>query len=463
MDSTIIAAPSSTKNKEKQRDPDAHQVKKGNAWHFGYKAHIGVDRDSGLVHTVKTTAANVHDVTVTSELLTGEEKTVNGDSGYLGADKRPEAILRNKQGKKIQYQINLRPSQIRTLSESDQNAAKKSEHKKSSVRAKVEHVFGVIKGLFRYRKTRYRGLQKQAAKLNMMFALANLIAAVLVLAMVLAHYLTKRIIEPIEKMAEDLDNIENYVPYPELSPFAHAVQTAQEQKKANEEQRREFTANVSHELKTPLTSIMGYSEMIETGLVKEEDVKIFAAKIHTEAERQLHLIGDIIQLSELDVEQSKENFVSVDLYTLAESVIEYLSFAAQKYQVSLSADGEHLLVLGNKNLLEELVYNLCDNAIRYNKPGGWVKISIYKHGERTALAVSDDGIGISPQDQARIFERFYRVDKSRSRDTGGTGLGLAIVKHIALQHEAQIFVKSLPDMGTTIEVIFKAEEEENEE
>ena len=283
------------------------------------------------------------------------------------------------------------------------------------------------------------------------------------LAMVLAHYLTKRIIEPIEKMAEDLDNIENYVPYPELSPFAHAVQTAQEQKKANEEQRREFTANVSHELKTPLTSIMGYSEMIETGLVKEEDVKIFAAKIHTEAERQLHLIGDIIQLSELDVEQSKENFVSVDLYTLAESVIEYLSFAAQKYQVSLSADGEHLLVLGNKNLLEELVYNLCDNAIRYNKPGGWVKISIYKHGERTALAVSDDGIGISPQDQARIFERFYRVDKSRSRDTGGTGLGLAIVKHIALQHEAQIFVKSLPDMGTTIEVIFKAEEEENEE
>lgn len=292
---------------------------------------------------------------------------------------------------------------------------------------------------------------------------AFLIAAVLVLAMVLAHYLTKRIIEPIEKMAEDLDNIENYVPYPELSPFAHAVQTAQEQKKANEEQRREFTANVSHELKTPLTSIMGYSEMIETGLVKEEDVKIFAAKIHTEAERQLHLIGDIIQLSELDVEQSKENFVSVDLYTLAESVIEYLSFAAQKYQVSLSADGEHLQVLGNKNLLEELVYNLCDNAIRYNKPGGWVKISIYKHGERTALAVSDDGIGISPQDQARIFERFYRVDKSRSRDTGGTGLGLAIVKHIALQHEAQIFVKSLPDMGTTIEVIFKAEEEENEE
>lgn len=275
------------------------------------------------------------------------------------------------------------------------------------------------------------------------------------LAMVLAHYLTKRIIEPIEKMAEDLDNIENYVPYPELAPFAHAVQTAQEQKKANEEQRREFTANVSHELKTPLTSIMGYSEMIETGLVKEEDVKIFAAKIHTEAERQLHLIGDIIQLSELDVEQSKENFVSVDLYTLAESVIEYLSFAAQKYQVSLSADGEHLQVLGNKNLLEELVYNLCDNAIRYNKPGGWVKISIYKHGERTALAVSDDGIGISPQDQARIFERFYRVDKSRSRDTGGTGLGLAIVKHIALQHEAQIFVKSLPDMGRRLRLFLK--------
>jgi len=177
VDSTIISAPSSTKNKEKKRDPDAHQTKKGNTWHFGYKAHIGVDRDSGLVHTVKATAANVHDVSMTSELLTGEEETVNGDSGYLGAEKREDAIVRNSKGKKIRYQINQRPSQIKKLSKSGQYKAKKREHTKSSIRAKVEHVFGVVKGLLKFRKTRYRGLQKQTAKFNIMFALANLILA----------------------------------------------------------------------------------------------------------------------------------------------------------------------------------------------------------------------------------------------------------------------------------------------
>ena len=177
VDSTFIDAPSSTKNKEKQRDPDAHQAKKGNTWHFGYKAHIGVDKDSGLVHHLKVTVANVHDVTEMPELLTSEEETVYGDSGYLAADKRENAITRNKQSKKIKYIINRRPTQIKKLSPSGQRYAKKAEHTKSSVRAKVEHVFGVVKGLFRYRKTRYRGLRKQTAKLHMMFALANLYLA----------------------------------------------------------------------------------------------------------------------------------------------------------------------------------------------------------------------------------------------------------------------------------------------
>ncbi len=177
MDSTIIAAPSSTKNRNKQPDPDAHQVKKGNSWHFGYKAHIGADKDSGLVHTIKVTSANIHDVTVASELLTGSEKSVYGDSGYLGAEKREDAIVRNNRNKKIKYLINHRPSQLRNLSENELYAAKKAEHKKSSVRAKVEHVFGIVKGLLRYRKTKYKGLRKQTAKLNIMFALANLILA----------------------------------------------------------------------------------------------------------------------------------------------------------------------------------------------------------------------------------------------------------------------------------------------
>lgn len=177
VDSTLIAAPSSTKNKDKKRDPDAHSVKKGTQWHFGYKAHIGVDEESGIVHHIKVTSANVHDVTVVPDLLYGEEERVHGDSGYTGAEKREEAIKRNKDGKKIKYKINRKPSTIKKLSKSGKYAAKKREKEKSSVRAKVEHVFAVVKKLFGYRKTRYRGLLKQTAKLNMMFALANLYLA----------------------------------------------------------------------------------------------------------------------------------------------------------------------------------------------------------------------------------------------------------------------------------------------
>ena len=177
VDSTIIEAPSSTKNAEKKSDPDAHSVKKGNAWHFGYKAHIGVDKDSGIVHDVKVTGANVHDVTVMPDLLTGEEEEVYGDSGHLGAEKREDAIRKNKQGKKIKYKTNRRPSQSKNNSARSKGQIKRREHEKSSVRAKVEHVFGVVKGLFGYRKTRYRGLRKQTAKLNMLFALANLYLA----------------------------------------------------------------------------------------------------------------------------------------------------------------------------------------------------------------------------------------------------------------------------------------------
>ena len=177
VDSTFIEAPSSTKNKEKKRDPEAHSTKKGNTWHFGYKMHIGVDRDSGLVHHVKTTSANEHDVTATSELMHGEEETLHGDSGYIGANKRPEAIKKNKNGKKIKYIINRKQSSINKLSKSGQYSAKKREHEKSSVRCKVEHVFAVVKRLFGYRKTRYRGLRKQMLKSYIMFALANLYLA----------------------------------------------------------------------------------------------------------------------------------------------------------------------------------------------------------------------------------------------------------------------------------------------
>ena len=177
VDSTIIAAASSTKNREKKRDPDAHQTKKGNTWYFGYKAHIGVDKTSGLVHHVEVSAANVHDVTVVPKLLYGEESSVHGDSGYLGADKRADAITHNSQGKKIHYKINRRVSRSKNNTARSKGQIKRREREKSSVRAKVEHVFWVVKGLFGYRKTRYKGRRKQDAKLHMTFALANLVLA----------------------------------------------------------------------------------------------------------------------------------------------------------------------------------------------------------------------------------------------------------------------------------------------
>ena len=177
VDSTLIAAPSSTKNREKKRDPEAHSVKKGNQWYFGYKGHIGVDEETGLVHHVKVTSAHEADVIAVPDLIYGEEDRVDGDAGYTGADKRSEAITRNKSGKKIKYNISRRPSSLKKLSRSGNFQARKREYAKSSVRSKVEHVFAIVKRLFGYRKTRYRGLRKQTAKLNIMFALANLYLA----------------------------------------------------------------------------------------------------------------------------------------------------------------------------------------------------------------------------------------------------------------------------------------------
>jgi len=177
VDSTVIAAPSRTDNEKRERDPEAASTKKGSGWHFGFKAHVGVDSESGLAHTVVVTPANKSDVEMTSQLLSGHEETVHGDAGYIGADKRPDAWERNKSGKKIKYTINRRPSQSKNNSPQSQAQIRRWERKKSSVRAKVEHIFAVIKGTFGWRKTRYRGLLKQDCKLNMLFALANLLMA----------------------------------------------------------------------------------------------------------------------------------------------------------------------------------------------------------------------------------------------------------------------------------------------
>ena len=224
---------------------------------------------------------------------------------------------------------------------------------------------------------------------------------------------------------------------------------------ALDQMRQEFTANVSHELKTPLTSISGYAEMIESGIAKDGDVKTFAAKIHKEAGRLVTLIGDIIRLSQLDEELSQVQPVRVDMASLVEECTDSLVISADKHKVSLETDVTPCTVRGDRNMLYELIYNLCDNAIRYNKENGSVLVSVKPRAGKVVLKVKDTGIGIPKEHQARIFERFYRVDKSRSKQTGGTGLGLAIVKHIAEQHKAQISLESEEGAGSVITVTFE--------
>ena len=225
-----------------------------------------------------------------------------------------------------------------------------------------------------------------------------------------------------------------------------------------ERNRREFTANVSHELKTPLQTIIGSSELIENGLVKQEDMPRFIDHIHKEASRLVTLIDDVIRLSQLDegVELPKER---VDLYELAGETISTLEDSAAKKQVTLKVTGASAEISGVRRLLYEIIYNLCDNAIKYNVDGGSVEVNVTSGEDEAAVSVSDTGIGIPPEHQSRIFERFYRVDKSHSKQSGGTGLGLSIVKHAAQYHNAKLELKSREGEGTTITVRFPIRKE----
>ena len=220
-----------------------------------------------------------------------------------------------------------------------------------------------------------------------------------------------------------------------------------------ERNRKEFTANVSHELKTPLQSIIGSAELLENGLVKPEDTKRFVGNIKNEATRLVSLINDIIRLSQLD-EDSEPATESVDLYDVANEVVEILTVSAAKKQVELHLNGEPCVMNGIRRYLYEIIYNLCDNAIRYNKDGGKVIVDLKNKDSNIILSVSDTGIGIPAEHQSRIFERFYRVDKSHSKETGGTGLGLSIVKHAVAYHGGKIKLESTVNVGTTITVCF---------
>ncbi len=280
------------------------------------------------------------------------------------------------------------------------------------------------------------------------------------------RWLSRRFVQPILEI--DPSSGDGVAPYVELDPLVNRLneQHAELVQRMSQIQdaadmRREFTANVTHELKTPIASISGAAELIRDGIAKPKDVPGFAERIYDDARRLSSLVSDILTLSKLDETEragSRELFEpseSVNLLAVARDVADRLASKARKAKVDVSVEGVSMNVRGNPRLLDELVSNLCDNAIRYNRPGGKVFVWVLpSNGGGTCLRVSDTGIGIPEASQDKVFERFYRVDKGRSRDMGGTGLGLAIVKHAAAYHGATVALESKVDKGTTITVTF---------
>lgn len=286
-------------------------------------------------------------------------------------------------------------------------------------------------------------------------AILGTLCLLLLLCFAIACFFSNKLLQPIREIVDDLYQLRDPDTYEELAPFVATIKRQHEDILRGVRMRQEFTANVSHELKTPLTAISGYSELIENGMATDADVVRFAREIHRNSDRLLTLINDTIRLSELDTVENTEHFEEIDLYEIASACVNMLQVSAEKNQVYLSLKGSSCLVYSEKQMLEELVYNLCDNAIRYNNKEGMVSVTAEPQGEQVVLMVEDTGIGIPEEHQERIFERFYRVDKSRSKSTGGTGLGLAIVKHIVARHQAELSLESRAGEGTRIRVVFR--------
>lgn len=274
-----------------------------------------------------------------------------------------------------------------------------------------------------------------------------------ILSVFIARIQTKKMIEPINRLNLE-EPLENEI-YVELKPLIERLEYNNNEKAEVENMRREFSANVSHELKTPLTSISGYAELMQNGLVAPEHIERFSGKIYTEANRLIDLVEDIIKISKLDegkIELEKE---AVDVYFLVREICSRLSLQAQRKNVHIEVAGQSVMVHGIKQVLDEMLYNVCENAIKYNKDGGNLDIWVGATLSGAKVIVKDTGIGIPKEHQERVFERFYRVDKSHSKETGGTGLGLSIVKHGAILHKAQIQLESEENVGTKIEILFQ--------
>ena len=296
------------------------------------------------------------------------------------------------------------------------------------------------------------------------------LVGVVILSWVVSTRVSRRLVQPILEI--DPSHTDQRAPYRELEPLVSHLQKQQQQLVEQMNQirdaaamRTEFTANVTHELKTPIASIMGASELLRDGIVLQEDVQGFAARIYSEARRLSALVSDILTLSKLDETERSHDMGVIgtpqitDLYATARDVCDRMADRAHAYRVVVNLDGEHASVTGYPRLLDEMVGNMVENAIRYNVPGGYVTVSVGTRTDgRPYVRVVDTGVGIPKDDQEKVFERFYRVDKSRSRASGGTGLGLAIVKHGAKVHGANISLHSVEGKGTTIEVDFPAYE-----
>lgn len=305
---------------------------------------------------------------------------------------------------------------------------------------------------------------------DLLLELFTPILLVLVIAILLSFWLAARlsrqITQPLEKI--DLQNPDDRQVYEELRPLVERIrgQNRQIQQKVDELKveharqdgmRREFTANVSHELKTPLTSISGYAELIENGLVKPEDVPRFAGTIYSEAQRLIVLVNDIIRLSRLEDKDVLPQWENLDLLAMSRENALHLEDAARRRQVTLTVRGDNITVRGVRQVVDEIIFNLCDNAIKYNKPGGQVTVSVFRREGSSVLEVRDTGIGIPQEELGRVFERFYRVDKSHSKELGGTGLGLSIVKHGAAFLHAALEIESREGEGTAIRVVFPSD------
>ncbi|MCC8141313.1 MAG: two-component sensor histidine kinase [Lachnospiraceae bacterium] len=283
-----------------------------------------------------------------------------------------------------------------------------------------------------------------------------IVAIIIVVAVIVGRLLTRQLLKPIETMAQNIEDTAHTPVYKELVPFVNTIREQHDNILSAAKARQDFTANVSHELKTPLTAISGYAELIENHMVDQDQEEKFAEQIRLSADRLVTLINDIIRLSELDAgaEDDSMTFEQMDLYTAASNRIELLKVSAEKKNIRLTLEGESCPMRGNPTMITELIDNLCQNAIRYNSENGQVRVVVQMEEERPALTVEDTGIGIPKDMQDRVFERFFRVDKSHSKETGGTGLGLAIVKHIVELHDAEITLTSDVGKGTVIKVRF---------